>query len=365
MTDWRSRARISPLLLALMVSVLAHAITLSSGRLRLPQTQEPVAAQPLMARLEFATPTAPVNTTAAARPAAAKPARVAAAPATVRTAAPTPWVLPTAAAPADDMPDADAITAQDEARTFAPAPAPEPIIVATAAPSTFTPEPVIVKTLPRRGRITYALNYYLSNLPTTIGRTVQTWETIDNTYKLDSYSETVGLARFTRFGPRIYHSSGAVTERGLVPKNFTSKVVVSGQSDDSAAQFDWDKSLLQFGRAADPKNTALPLGAQDLLSFMYQLSLAPPPRGRVQILVATGVRFEPYELDVFDEETIETPLGNVRALPVKQVRQTGSESIEVWLAAEYHYLPVRIRFIGRDGTPGGEQVATEISVGEK
>ena len=173
------------------------------------------------------------------------------------------------------------------------------------------------------------------------------------------------FARFTRFGPRVYHSSGIITERGLLPHSFTSKVVVSGKADDSAAQFDWDKSTLQFGRAADQKNTALPAGSQDLLSFMYQLSLAPPPRGRILMPVTTGVRFESYELDVLDEETLETPLGNLRVLPVKQVRVQGSESIEVWLAAEYHYLPVRIRFIGRDGTPGGEQIATEISVGEK
>ena len=239
------------------------------------------------------------------------------------------------------------------------------MVVANAAPTTFNPEPAIIKTLPRRGRITYNLNYYLSNSPTNVGRTVQTWEAAGNSYKLDSLSETVGLARLTRFGPRIYHSAGVINERGLQPWSFTSKVVVSGKADDSAAQFDWDKNTLQFGRAADQKNTPLPAGAQDLLSFMYQLSLAPPPRGRVQIPVTTGVRFENYELDVLDEETIETPLGNIRALPVKQVRRAGSETIEVWLAVEYQYLPVRIRFIGRDGMPGGEQIATEISIGDK
>lgn len=242
------------------------------------------------------------------------------------------------------------------------APAPEPVVIAHAAPSTFTPEPAFIKTLPRRGRITYNLNYYLSNLPTHVGRTVQTWASEGNTYQLDSLSETVGLARLTRFGPRIYHSSGIITGRGLLPHLFTSKVVVSGKADDSAAQFDWDKNTLQFGRATDQKNTALPAGSQDVLSFMYQLSLAPPPRGRVQIPVTTGVGFESYELDVLDEEILETPLGKLRVLPVKQVRRLGSESIEIWLAAEYHYLPVRIRFIGRDGTPGGEQVVTEISI---
>ena len=364
MTDWRTRARATPLLVALMLSVLAHAITLSGGWLRLPQTP----ADPLLVRLEPAPLTPPAQqppVTLAPRVMPARMAPVAAAPATLVSDAPAPWSLPaTAVEPAVEAEAPLAIAPPELPASPAP-PAPEPVVVAMAAPTTFTPAPATIKTLPRRGRITYSLNYYLSNMPTTVGRTVQTWEAMDNTYKLESLSQTTGLARLTRFGPRTYHSSGTVTERGLLPHSFTSKVVVSGKSDDSAAQFDWNKSTLQFGRPADQKSAALPAGTQDLLSFMYQLSLAPPPRGRLQIPVTTGVYFEQYELEVFDEETIETPLGNVRALPVKQVQRAGSETIEVWLAVDYHFLPVRILFIGRDGTPGGEQVVTEISFGEK
>ena len=357
----KQRSRAAPLLAALALSVLVHAVTLSGGWLRLTQT--PADQPPLLVRLEPVITPAPMLVPRApvAKPAPTPRApSIAAAPAIVVSDMPAPWSSPIAAEPATE-PEAPVLIAQPEP----PAPAPEAAVIANAAPSTFTPEPAVIKTLPRRGRIAYNLNYYLSNSPFNVGRTVQTWEATGNTYTLDSLSETVGLAWFTRFGPRVYHSSGIVTERGLVPHSFTSKVVVSGKADDSAARFDWDKSTLQFGRAADQKNTALPAGSQDLLSFMYQLSLAPPPRGRIQIPVTTGVRFESYELDVLDEETLETPLGNLRVLPVKQVRVQGSESIEVWLATEYHYLPVRIRFIGRDGTPGGEQIVTEISVGEK
>ena len=48
-----------------------------------------------------------------------------------------------------------------------------------------------------------------------------------------------------------------------------------------------------------------------------------------------------------------------------QVRKPNTETMEVWLAAEYNYLPVRIRFIGRDGTPTGEQIVTDIRVGNE
>ena len=97
---------------------------------------------------------------------------------------------------------------------------------------------------------------------------------------------------------------------------------------------------------------------------MYQLALAPPPAGRVQIAITNGTRFENYALDVMAEETLETPMGNIRTVPVKQVRREGFETMEIWLAADYRYLPVRIRFIGRDGAPTGEQVVTEITISD-
>ena len=38
------------------------------------------------------------------------------------------------------------------------------------------------------------------------------------------------------------------------------------------------------------------------------------------------------------------------------------ESIELWLAAEYRWLPVRIRFFDREGEPSGEQLVSDIRV---
>lgn len=364
----RTRKRNVALWVTLLFSVLAHAATLSGGWIALPQAQPDPA--PLSARLQVAAPAAKVSAPRAAVVPAAKPAapratKVATATATARSDVPTATTpfTPPAAEPA-----ADAETASDatpEVPIPAEAPTVEPVVVAHAAPSTFSPEPAQFKNLPRRGRIAYDLHYYVSDAPALVGHTVQTWEAADNTYKLDSRSEPVGLARLTRFGPRIYHSSGTVTERGLQPLEFTSSVTLRGKADESAARFDWANSALQFGRAADQKNSALPAGSQDLLSFMYQLALAPPPRGRLTMPITNGTRFESYDIDVHDEETITTPLGNLRALPVKQVPRPGRESIQVWLAADYHYLPVRIRVMNRDGTPGGEQVATEIHIGEK
>jgi hypothetical protein len=97
---------------------------------------------------------------------------------------------------------------------------------------------------------------------------------------------------------------------------------------------------------------------------MYQLALEPPAPGRSHVAVTNGSKLQVYELEVRAEEKIDTPLGVLRALPVRQVRREAAESIELWLATEYRHLPVRIRFYGRDGEPAGEQIVTAIRLSD-
>jgi hypothetical protein len=355
-------ARTAPLLGALALSVLAHAVTLSGSWLQLPQNAADPA--PLMARLQPAAPAAPAVIPPPSPPQVAKPRTVAAAPATTRSDTPAPWTPAAPVAPelavavpeADAPPPAIAQPAQPEP------PAPEPVVVATAAPTTLAPEPAVIKSLSRRGRIEYKFFVFYNNFMTDVARTVQTWETTGTTYTLDSKSAPIGLARLFPIGPHDYHSNGLVTERGLQPLRYTSKEVRRGTTNEAAAQFDWDKNLLQFGRTSESKNAALPAGSQDFVSFMFQLSLAQPQPGRLQMPITNGRSFETYELDVLNEETLDSPMGPLRVLPVKRVSRPGSEGITVYLAIEYRYLPVRIVHFNRDGTPGGEVIATSIHV---
>ena len=52
----------------------------------------------------------------------------------------------------------------------------------------------------------------------------------------------------------------------------------------------------------------------------------------------------------------------MRALPVRQMPRRGEATIEIWLAADYRYLPVRIRHFDRRGNFTGEQMVNEIRV---
>ena len=259
---------------------------------------------------------------------------------------------PTAAEPAPPEPQSPAA---DES---AP-----PAVVAIAPPSTLVaPEPPPLRMLSRRGRISYTL--FLGTDKFEIGRTVQSWEFENGKYRIGSTSETTGLASVLRSERRTYLSEGEITREGLRPQAFLMSRMRRSESEVARAKFDWDAGRIDWGTTDDLHEDALPDGSQDFLSLMYQLSLAPPKSGRVSVPLTTGTKFETYELDVLPEETIETPLGALRALPLRQVRRPGAETIEIWLAAEYRHLPVMIRFFGRDGEPTGEQIVNEIRLAE-
>jgi hypothetical protein len=134
--------------------------------------------------------------------------------------------------------------------------------------------------------------------------------------------------------------------------------------EEGRAQFHWTRGTVTLGNAATVHEETLPAGSQDLVSFIYQLAIDPPPRGRRHVSITNGTRLQAYAVDVLPEERIETPLGVLRTLPVMQVRKPGAESVDVWLAIDYRHLPVRMRFYSRDGEPAGEQIVTDIRLSE-
>ena len=337
--------------LAAAASGLAHTLIGVIAQLEPPESpKDPL---PLAARLvtiPAAVPSLPAAPAVGARQAPARPGVGEVAAATAPSAARAADVEST-------EPPASPAAAEETTAT-----APEEPVVAAAPAQTAAPEPPAPRTLPRKGRITYNLVYGRDGVP--VGRTVQTWEMAEGRYQLASQSETTGLAALIRSQHRTYTSRGSVTTDGLRPEAFRMARDRGRGSEQASAQFDWSKSIVKLGRAPESREESLPRRSQDLLSFMYQLSLDPPTPGRLRQVVTNGARIEVYELDVLREETIETPLGMLRALPLKQVRRANEESIELWLAVEYRYLPVKLRFLDRHGEAQGEQVVAEIRLSE-
>lgn len=326
---------------AALVSLLLHALVISGAWAPVPQP--PGEPRPLEARLAPPPPVAkPAPPEPAARP-KVKP----------RRAAPTVIAQSPLALPPEPQPEA-APAASAQATPAAPEPQP------VAQPEPRAPEPAPARNLPKKGRITYTLLY--GNDRFNVGKAVQSWEVESDTYMLASDAETTGIVDLFRPQRLRYLSKGKVTARGLKPESFLLSRTRRGETEAAQARFDWSAGSLTFGNAS---SVALPEGSQDIISFIYHFSLFPPSPGKLRLPITNGSHFETYEIEVFDEESIETPIGTLKALPVKQIRRAGAESIEIWLAAEYRYLPVKIRYFDREGNPSGEQVVSEIRLSEE
>jgi len=338
------------LLAAVALSVAAHAALLAGSWL--PQPEEVPELPPLQARLQpLPPPPAAVHRTVKQQK--PQPQRITAAPAAVPPTAPQPEAVPETAIPAVQVPE-----------PVAEAAPPETTVIASAAPTVFqAPEAPPLPSFPRKGSITYLLTMGADQTP--VGRTVQTWEFDGTQYTLGSQSESTGLIEMFRPHRYYYLSKGTVSDQGLRPERFLASVKRGSRSEESLAVFNWEQGQVRLGRLPQQTTMSLPAGSQDIISFMYQLALVPPATGRITLPFTRGRQLEATSFDVLPAETIDTPLGRLRAVPVIQTRESGRESLAVWLATEYRNLPVRIRFFNRDGELSGEQLVNAIQVSEQ
>ena len=334
------------LVIAALLSLAFHALVISGEWVPLPQAP----GEPRLLQARLAPPPelkpAPRPKVRAARRAAPAPA-----PEVAAVAAASPLVLP------DLLPD-EAPAEEVAEQPTAPEP---PQQLALAAETSVAA--AAHRSLPRRGRISFTLFY--GDDRHYVGTAVQSWEAGADTYLLASEAETGGIVELFWSQRLRYASRGKITPRGLQPESFLASRTRRGRNEAAQARFDWSAGNLNYGYAHEQRSAPLPAGTQDLMSFIYQYVLAPPAPGRYRVPITTGTRFEVYEIEVSGEERIETPLGDLKALPIRQVPRPGQESVEIWLAADYHYLPVRIRHFNRSGNFSGEQMVNEIRLSEE
>ncbi len=164
-----------------------------------------------------------------------------------------------------------------------------------------------------------------------------------------AYSARMEVSHFL-LGSRVQTSTGQLTEQGLMPIRFGDKV-----RSEVAAHFVYDKGQVIFS-ANTPDAPLLP-GAQDQLSIILQLGamLGAQPQawtpGRSVSLQTVGPRSsDTWTFTLGETENLSLPGGDVRA--VRLWRDPTGEydpKVELWLAPDMAYLPVRIRLSQANG----------------
>lgn len=271
--------------------------------------------------------------------------------------APTP--MP--AAPADqakatnaaDTANATNVVAASEPEAAAP-----PGVVALSARPAHSDTVAVEISLPRNGSIRFSVEKGF-----VVGQSVHRWSHDGNAYSLSSLTQTTGLAAFFQPVRLTWTSTGMLDGKGLRPHEF--RVEKNGVAGDSA-DFDWAAKQLVLSSDTQ-QEVPLVSGAQDMLSVFYQLGMLLPaladqaPTGktmvRAELMVATGRKFERYGFDVVGEEKLSLKFGKYRTVHLRTA--SGKETTEVWLAADLHNLPVKIRITDRKGD-SYDQIAESI-----
>ncbi|MCX7193806.1 MAG: DUF3108 domain-containing protein [Proteobacteria bacterium] len=184
----------------------------------------------------------------------------------------------------------------------------------------------------------------------------------DNSYTLQVGMNTTGIASLFKTFELNQQSSGHVGAQGLQPDEFTENKLTSKGRQTLSAKFNRDNKQLEFSGG---NSTALPEQAQDILSFLYQFSQMQLDQTTLPMHVSNGRKLESYQLEVGSEEDIQTPLGKLRALPLRKLHAPGEEGLEIWLGMEYRLLPVKIIQIDRNGEIAGELVISDIRVSDE
>ena len=187
----------------------------------------------------------------------------------------------------------------------------------------------------------------------------ETFEKNGARYHIVSESTPAGLlALLVRTHIRV-QSSGAVTAAGLRPEQFE-----YGRLDDAgknvSATFDWQGGQLHMTFDGRNESIALPQGTQDRVSLMYQFMFLPAEKfDSLAFHMTNGKKIEPYRYHLAGTERIDTPLGKLNTLRLVKQREPGDNAVEVWLAPDRNFFPVRLLILENDGSRF-EQVITRL-----
>ena len=165
-----------------------------------------------------------------------------------------------------------------------------------------------------------------------------------------AYAMSLSVKAFL-VGSRSWRSQGQITSAGLAPTKFS-----DSWRSERAAHFDHVQNRIVF--SSNAPTAPLQAGAQDQISLYVQLAAAMAGSGghlkqgtRLQIQTATIRDALPWLLTLDQIETLTMEGQTLQATKwVCQPRNRFDAKVEFWVAAEHHWLPVRIRITQVSGS---------------
>jgi len=168
----------------------------------------------------------------------------------------------------------------------------------------------------------------------------------NNQYSIKNEVEAKGFVSLFYWNKLQQTSDGILTPDGLKPKNYHYQF---GSKIDNFAVFDWESKKIITTTNGKINEFDMLEGSQDILSFMYQFMFE-PPLAKMKIYITNGKNYKPYDYSYIGEEVIETEVDKFLTLHIAKFNYNNEERIDLWLAKEYKYLPIKIRKTEKDGS---------------
>jgi hypothetical protein len=195
-----------------------------------------------------------------------------------------------------------------------------------------------------------------------IGEIHQQFDIHGDQYNLKSVRQTSGLASLRDSDQLIQTSRGRIVEHGLQPEIFDEERIAKGDKHSVQATFDRTTQKLRYSNGDE---TLLPEDAQDILSFLYQLSQIPMNVELFPLPISDGTQLQQYQIEIGAKEDIDTPMDKMRALHLRKIHSKGEAYFEIWLGLEYRLLPVRFRQVDGLGDVTEEFAISGIRAADK
>lgn len=194
------------------------------------------------------------------------------------------------------------------------------------------------------------------------GEILQQLDIRGDRYSLKSVRQNSGLASLRNSDQLIQTSRGRIVETGLQPGMFEEQQITGDGTQNFRVTFDRAAGKLRYSNGGE---AALPADAQDDLSFMYQLSQLPMRGEFFPMPISDGIQLRQYQIEIGANEDMDTPLGKMHALHLREMHTRGAAYFEIWLGLEYRLLPVRFRQVDGSGDVTEEFVLSGIRAADE
>lgn len=198
-----------------------------------------------------------------------------------------------------------------------------------------------------------------------VGELLHQLEIDKDRYILKAIKQTDGPTRSKNKDKLIQISQGTIDVHGLQPESFEEEKITGNYTQKLSASFDQTAHQLNFSRGG---SASLPADAQDILSFMYQLSQLSIPSMHMEffpIPISNGTQLEQTRIEIGITEDISTNMGTMRTLHLQKMHNQGEAYFEIWLGLEYRMLPVKFRQVDGSDKVIAESVISDIRAADE